>query len=219
MTAPLRQLVVLLAIALTVLGTSQDAQAQVVIQAPYGVYNGSFYEHMGSTWSLSNWGRRGGWFFNGPGAGFPPFGGYHGFGGARFGFGGRLGNTKFRFNMWCSQASSRSMVMTAPMITIPNGGYGVIQNLSWRPFVTGWSPVVGGAPQVPMMSPVQQYVRQASSEAEVYKVAQPQTNSLIRRQAAIEAAKVEEPKRPPVVPKQPVPKPAAEDEDPPLILK
>ncbi|MFL2870142.1 MAG: hypothetical protein ACJZ8O_05265 [Pirellulaceae bacterium] len=219
MSLTFKQLVSSLVIALTVLANGQDAHAQVVIQAPYGVYNDSFYEHMGSTWSLSNWGRRGGWFFNGPGAAYPPFGGYHGFGDARFGFGGRLGNTKFRINMWCSQASSRSMVMTAPMITVPNGGYGVIQNLSWHPFVTGWTPVVGGAPQVPMMSPVQQYVRQASSEAEVYRITQPKTNSLIRRQAVIEAAKVEEPRRPPVVPKQPVPNPAAEDEDPPLILK
>ena len=211
---------VVLTITAAFLCNSSEANAQIVIQAPYGVYNDSFYEHMGSTWSLSSWGRRGGWFFNGPGASFPPFGGYHGFGDARFGFGGRLGNTRFRINMWCSQASSRSMVMTSPMIVVPNGGYGVIQNLSWRPFVTGWTPVVGGAPQVPMMvSPVQNYVRQVNSESELYDVTPRKTNSLIERQAAIEAAKTEEPKRPPVVPRQPEPQQATENDDPPLILK
>jgi hypothetical protein len=48
-------------------------------------------------------------------------------------------------NIGLSQGNSRSMVMQAPTVTIPNGGQGTIIDTIQRPFVTGYIPVVGGA--------------------------------------------------------------------------
>jgi hypothetical protein len=74
----------------------------------------------------------------------PPFGGGGGRGGS-FGFGtvGSGFNTGTNLNF--SQGSSRSMVMQAPTVVIPNGGQGTIIDTIQRPFVTGFIPVVGGA--------------------------------------------------------------------------
>lgn len=81
--------------------------------------------------------------FGGGGGGRSMFGG--GGGGATFGFG--MGGSGFNTgtNIGLSQGSSRSMVMQAPTVTIPNGGQGTIIDTIQRPFVTGFIPVVGGA--------------------------------------------------------------------------
>jgi hypothetical protein len=73
------------------------------------------------------------------------FGGGGGAGGATFGFG--MGGSGFNTgtNLGFSQGSSRSMVMQAPTVVIPNGGQGTIIDTIQRPFVTGYIPVVGGA--------------------------------------------------------------------------
>lgn len=135
---------------------------QVTLTSPMMNLNDSFYENFGMGWGLS--GRN--WFFNrGPSSSaIPPFGGYDPATDATFGFGGRFGNTNFNFNLAASQGSSRTMVMEAPSVTIPNGGSGSLFSGSQRPFVTGIIPVVGnnfpmmpGAGVLaPTVSPIQQ---------------------------------------------------------------
>ncbi len=122
---------------------SSHAQ-QVVITSPFQNIHDGFYEHIGFGMGYSNFGPRGGWFFdfNSTNGAAPPCGGWAG-GGARFGFGGRKGNSRFNFNMVLAQGNTRSMTMVAPSITVPNGYGGSIFSGSLRPFVTGWVPVVG----------------------------------------------------------------------------
>jgi hypothetical protein len=57
-------------------------------------------------------------------------------------------------NVVAGQGSSRSHVMEAPTIVIPNGGTGSLFSGSIRPFVTGVTPIVGMGPMVPMPAPV-----------------------------------------------------------------
>ena len=75
----------------------------------------------------------------------PPFGGYDPQSDARLGFrvGGNSGPS-FSFGLVAGQGSSRSIVGTSPSLTIPNGGSGYLFDGRWTPFVTGWTPVVGG---------------------------------------------------------------------------
>lgn len=77
----------------------------------------------------------------------PPFGGYNPAGGARFGF-GRVGPNGggFSLGMNFSKGSSRSIISTAPSLTVQNGFGGSIFSGGVRPFVTGVIPVVGNGP-------------------------------------------------------------------------
>ena len=119
---------------------SANAQQNVNIQTPYQTMNDSFYEYIGTSWGFAQSGRNGGFFFNNGGFGPPPpFGGYDG-SGSTFGFGGK----GFRFNMIAAQGSSRSYTATAPSVTMIPGTYGSVQQMGFRPFVTGIVPIVGG---------------------------------------------------------------------------
>jgi hypothetical protein len=133
------------------------AAQQVQLTAPYHILNDSYYENFGSGFGLSNRGQN--WFFNtGPAnSAVPPFGGYDPAANASFGFGGITGGgTRFGFDWLGSQGSSRSHVMEAPTLVVPNGGSGSLFSGSIRPFVTGVVPVVGNTstgPMVPVMTP------------------------------------------------------------------
>lgn len=75
----------------------------------------------------------------------PPFGGYDPQSDARLGF--RVGGNSgpgFSLGLVAGRGSSRSIVGTAPSLTIPNGGSGYLFDGRWTPFVTGWTPIVGG---------------------------------------------------------------------------
>jgi hypothetical protein len=74
----------------------------------------------------------------------PPFGAGGAGGGATFGFGTNGSGFNTGTNLNFSQGSSRSMVMQAPTVVIPNGGQGTLIDTIQRPFVTGFIPVVGG---------------------------------------------------------------------------
>jgi hypothetical protein len=118
-----------------------DAQQQVNIGTPYQTMNDSFYEYIGTSWGFQQNGSNGGFFFSN-GLGFgppPPFGGYDG-SGSMFGFGGK----RFRFNMIMAQGSSRSYTAASPSVTMIPGTYGSVQQMGFRPFVTGIIPIVGG---------------------------------------------------------------------------
>ena len=60
-----------------------------------------------------------------------------------FGMGGRRGGWSWDFSVAGGQGHSRQLVGTSPMLTVPNGGFGFIQNGVQRPFVTSFVPVVG----------------------------------------------------------------------------
>ena len=137
-------IMILLGVMLT--GSPQVGAQQVVLSAPHVRITQRWYENLGSSFYLEQNFPRGGWFFNWGAPVIPPFGGYDGRD-ARFGVGFRHGNLRGRFNLWTSQGVDRSMVMESPFIIVPNGGFGSIQHGSWRPFVTGWTPVLGNQPQ------------------------------------------------------------------------
>lgn len=135
----------LIAASMLLLGSWEASAQQVVLSAPNGRVTEHWFENVGSSFYLEQNFRRGGWFFNWGTPVIPPYGGYDGRD-ARFGLGFRKGNLRGGFNLWASQGVDRSMVMDAPFITVPHAGYGSIQHGSWRPFVTGWTPVVGNQP-------------------------------------------------------------------------
>ena len=139
-------------VALAVVQGDRLQAQQVQLTAPFHTINDSFYENFGNGWGLNGGGSN--WFFNtGPASSAPPpFGGWDPGADARFGFGGVTGGgIGFNFNWLGSQGSSRSHVMQAPTIVIPNGGTGSLFSGSIRPFVTGIVPVVGNAPRMPMV--------------------------------------------------------------------
>lgn len=138
-----------------ILDTFQVHAQQATITTPHWNMQDSWRESLGSSIFLNQRGHRGGWFFNWGAPVYPPYGGSDGRA-AHFGFGFRNGNLKGRVNLWASQGSERSMTMTAPFLTVPHGGYGSISHGSWRPFVTGWTPVIGGQPQ--WQSPLKMYL-------------------------------------------------------------
>jgi hypothetical protein len=95
----------------------------------------SFYENMGV-----------GFGFRLPGGGFLGNGGPAGFGGGLNGGGAGLG---FRgpngfFNIVADQGSNRSISSVTPSLTVMNGQTGAIFAGTIRPFVIGFTPVVGG---------------------------------------------------------------------------
>ena len=73
-----------------------------------------------------------------------PFGGFDLSNASTFGIGGRHGGWDWNLNFTASQGSSYSNVSTTPFLTLPNGGFGFINDTVQRPFVTSFVPVVNG---------------------------------------------------------------------------
>lgn len=145
-----------------VLSSSSHGYAQqVVLSAPHSQFTEHWHENLGSSFYLEGSFPRGGWFFKWGAPVLPPFGGYDGRD-TRFGIGFRKGNLRGRLNLWMSQGMDRSIIMDAPYITVPHAGYGSIRHGSWRPFVTGWTPVLGGQPQ--WQYPLKNFVNSADAK-------------------------------------------------------
>ncbi len=127
------------------IGLVPVAGQQVTVSTPYNQVTDSFFEHTGTSWGV----RGNDWFFQfGPGSpnnAAPPFGGFDPSAGATFGFGGRGGGFLGNF----SQGSRRSFASVTPSLTVPNGGFGTISDVSVSPFVMGYIPVVGAFPIMP----------------------------------------------------------------------
>jgi hypothetical protein len=133
------------AIAAVLAGAAAPAAGQQAnVGIGYPAVGTSYYESVAVQWGL----RGNGWFFNfgGPPP-VPMFGGYDPGAGANFGFSGPRGY----FNLTAAQGSSRSLVGTAPSVTVMNGGTGYFSDSVVRPFVTGFVPVVGAAGPGPTM--------------------------------------------------------------------
>ena len=167
----------MLLMAAVLTSSSQVSAQQIILTSPHGQFAEHWYENLGSSFHLERSFPRGGWFFNWGAPVVPPFGGYDGRD-TRFGVGFRKGNIRGRFNLWMSQGMDRSLIINAPYITVPHAGYGSIQHGSWRPFVTGWTPALGGQPQ--WQYPLKKFVD--SAEAAQLKV----TSSDVREPEQIE---------------------------------
>ena len=142
---------------LLAMGLAAPVQAQqTMVTLPSHRINDGFFERIGVGWHWESTrpGRK--MFFNYPGlnSAVPFFGGWDPGTDARFGFAGRKGNTRFGFNMALQQGNSRTMMSSAPSVMIPNGGSGWISSTTLRPFVTGWSPVVGQQTYSPWRAPI-----------------------------------------------------------------
>lgn len=123
-------------------GVASTAAAQMVhTSVPFTRWNSSYYESSGIRWSL----RGPNWFanFGGQGPLLPPFGNPDPGAGLRGGFafsnGGVSGSLGFHF----AQGSSRSITSTTPSLTTTDGIPGSISSGVVRPFVIGFTPVVG----------------------------------------------------------------------------
>ncbi len=146
----MRCLCLILAVALSASFVSTSRAQQVRVGTPFQQLNDSFYENFNIGWGFSRMRPNGsGFFFNGPGAAPPPFGGHDPNGDAQLGFGTRGRNGSGFFNFSFGQGNSRSMSTTTPSVVVPNGYGGTISSLTQRPFVTGFIPVVGGLPPTP----------------------------------------------------------------------
>jgi hypothetical protein len=128
------------------LSATDIAAQQVQVSTPLNNVNDSFYERFGIDWGFQ--GRN--WFFNtGAGnSGIPAFGGYDANADARFGFGFRGSGGSGFFQLAAGQGSSRSIVSSTPSVVMQNGSIGSVRDISVRPFVTGFIPVVGDSPVV-----------------------------------------------------------------------
>jgi hypothetical protein len=131
------------AFVLSMLVASGRAQ-QANVGVPFGQTSTGFFEQSGV-----------GFGFGGPNLFFrqdsfnlaiPQFGGFDPGAGATFGFGVPVGNGQASFNFAFGQGSRSSATVSAPSVTIPNGGFGGFSAGSWTPFVAGAVPVVGDAP-------------------------------------------------------------------------
>jgi hypothetical protein len=114
----------------------------IYTQTPMQDFNSSYYEQNGFQWNL----RGPNFFFNSGQPATSPFGNPDPNAGARggFGFGGGGLSGSLRFNF--AQGSSQSISSTTPSLTTMNGYPGSLTSQTIRPFVTGFTPIVGGYP-------------------------------------------------------------------------
>ncbi len=135
-----RILPVLAAVGLPLWVATVSAQ-QVTVGTPFHSLNNSFFENMGTNWSLQGQGWNAS--FGSPAMAQPPFGGFNAGAGLSFGFGilnqGVVG--KFNFNF--SQGNSQSNVSATPMVTLQNGVPGYFSDTTQSPFVISDIPIVG----------------------------------------------------------------------------
>ncbi len=152
----------------------------IYTETPFQSFGSSYSEGASIGWSL----RGPNWFadFGGGGPLLPPFGpadpGGGLSGGFGFGGGGVSGQLGFRFG----QSSSRSSVSTTPSLTTTDGYPGSISSGVVRPFVIGFTPVVGQLDQA--TAPLQQ------ASAAQRQIGQTQRSKLLKSQIELEDRKL-----------------------------
>lgn len=173
-------------------GASVSAQTQIHTNNQGTSVSDSFYEYNGVSWGMNfgnpngNGSRSfGGFGFNSPA--IPAFGGYNPNSAARFGF-TRIGNPGFSFGLTMANGSNRSLVSNGVSTTSLNGIPSSIFSGSVRPFVTGYTPIIGqgfpytggygyggyggygyGYPQVPYAYHVTAHRHRGKSNAEMLR--------------------------------------------------
>ena len=121
---------------------SNASAQQVTVGVPMLGMSDSFFESHGTRFGVRYDSPTSRFFFNFGGSVPAAFGGFDPNTAASFGTAGRRGNWSWDLGFTAAQGSSRSLVSTTPMLTLPNGGSGFITNSTIRPFVTGIVPVV-----------------------------------------------------------------------------
>jgi hypothetical protein len=150
---------------------SHPVTAQLIhTSTPFQNVESSYFETNSIGWSLR--GRN--WFanFGGQGPLLPPFS-------AATPGGGVSGSLRFNF----SQGSSQSISSTTPSLTTMNGFPGSISSGVVRPFVTGFTPVVGD--YAAAVNPLHATARTAA------QIGQRQLSELRRSQAVLQNKKLE----------------------------
>ncbi len=144
---------------------------QVTLATPQHSISDSFYDGFGVNFGFRHDTPNSQMFFNnGLGQAVPAFGGFDPGAQSTFGLQGRRGNWSWNLGLTGGQGSSRSSVTTTPMLTLPNGGFGFINDTSVRPFVTGVIPVVGaGAMAAQAEENRQRFRQQFASAAAIVK--------------------------------------------------
>jgi hypothetical protein len=161
---------------------SHPVTAQLIhTSTPFQNVESSYFETNSIGWSLR--GRN--WFanFGGQGPLLPPFSAATPGGGVSGGLGtaggGVSGSLRFNF----SQGSSQSISSTTPSLTTMNGFPGSISSGVVRPFVTGFTPVVGD--YAAAVNPLRATARTAA------QIGQRQLSELRRSQAVLQNKKLE----------------------------
>jgi len=135
---------ILIATMVTVGGFTQatNVRAQMIhTTVPFTTINSDYFESSGVQWSL----RGPNWFanFGGQGPLLPPFGNADPGAGLRGGLGFSRGGVSGSLGFHFAQGSSRSITSTTPSLTTMDGYPGSISFGVVRPFVTGFTPIVG----------------------------------------------------------------------------
>lgn len=145
---------------------------QVQVTTPLTSVTDSFYENIGVNWGFQRSGPNGGFSFNfgSPNSTAPAFGGFNPNNQANFGFATRGRNGSAFFNLSAGQGNTRSITSAAPTLMLQNGVPGSVQDVSLRPFVTSFIPVVGDrstAPTFtsPLKAKLDRLRQQASAES------------------------------------------------------
>lgn len=142
----MRSLIATLLAAYAFAFAASEASAQLIqTTVPLQTINDSYGENIGVQWSLSG----PNWFANSGGNGplLPPFGGVPG--GLSTGIGFRSGGVSGNLGLTLGQTSSRSINSTSASVTTMDGVPGFISSTVTRPFVTGFTPIVGDYPRMP----------------------------------------------------------------------
>lgn len=134
---------------------------QVTITTPMHSVGHSFFERIGTQWSLQGPG-----FFVrfGGGPAVPPFGRFQPGAGLQGGVGFQGGPWRGQLHFFAGQGARTSFTTVAPSMTVTQGMPGTMFAGTWSPFVMGVVPVVGRPwPGVPYRTPLQMAVEQLSS--------------------------------------------------------
>lgn len=154
-----------LTMCLTAAGVLNAQQVQVT--TPLVNVTDSFYENIGVNWGYQS-NNPNGFFFNfgRPNSTAPAFGGFNPNSQGRFGFGVSNSNGRFFFNLNAGQGSNSSVTASAPTLMLQNGIPGSVQDISVRPFVTSFTPVVGDRSIGPVLtSPIEERLSRLRQQA------------------------------------------------------
>ncbi len=120
---------------------------QATLTTPFHAAGTSFFEQTGTQWGVQGPGFH--FQFGGPAFGQPAFGNPSLGGGVRGGWNWNSGPWSGHFGWMAAQGSQSSLVSQVPSITVSPGRVGYFYDASLSPFVIGYIPIVGTAPQVP----------------------------------------------------------------------
>ncbi len=131
---------------------------QVTVTTPLQSLGHSYFERIGTQWSLQG---RGFFARFGGGPAIPPFGRFQPGAGIQGGVGFAGGPWRGQLQFFAGQGARTSATTVAPTMTLTHGMPGTMFAGTWSPFVVGVVPAVGRPwPGVPYRTPLQMAVEQ-----------------------------------------------------------